>query len=142
MGKLSFDLDVDQQTPTKNQTSQPNNSQEQRRLSIERCDVPQPMQTSLSATQDRFDSINLVEQPLTSQQPQMYAPTTNPIVSKPRPTQQSRPHLQEQMTRILGILKNNQGQQTAECLQMMRENPQLMAMFLRLHQQQQQQQQQ
>ena len=37
MEKLGFDLDVDQQTPTKNQTSQPNNSQEQRRLSIQRC---------------------------------------------------------------------------------------------------------
>ena len=37
MEKLGFDLDVDQQTPTKNQTTQPSNSQEQRRLSIQRC---------------------------------------------------------------------------------------------------------
>ena len=37
MEKLGFDLDVEQQTPTKNQSAQPNNSQEQRRLSIQRC---------------------------------------------------------------------------------------------------------
>jgi E1A/CREB-binding protein len=111
--------------------------------------VQQQMQTAQTTTRNWYNGNNQVQQPLTSQQPPltsqqppMYGAPTNPMVSQPRPIRQSRSHLQEQMTRILNILKNNQGQQTAECLQMMRENPQLMAMFLRLRQQQQQQQQQ
>ena len=82
--------------------------------------------------------------PLQQQQQQQNLPST--IASPQRPpvsvrTSRTNGQLQEQMARILNALKNNQGQQTAECLQMMRENPQLMAVFLRMRQQQQQQQQ-
>ena len=105
------------------------------------ANVPQPMQTGQSNMRNWYNGNNQVQQPLTSQQPPMYGAATNPMVSQQRPIRQPRPHLQEQMTRIVNILKNNQGQQTAECLQMMRENPQLMAMFLRLRQQQQHHQQ-